>query len=228
MLDFISGEVLLFDKPLYWTSFDLTKRVRGAIKQKLQIKKIKVGHAGTLDPMATGLMLICTGAATKKVEQYQELSKEYIAEIKLGATTPSYDCETEIDKTFETEHITTEKLFEVADEFRGTFEQEPPLFSAKYVKGKRAYEFARKGTDIRLKTNLITIYELEIINFQSPKLTLRVKCSKGTYIRALARDFGVKLNSGAFLTNLKRTAIGGYMLDKAMTFCEFENFLKIM
>ncbi len=228
MLDFISGEVLLFDKPLYWTSFDLVKRVRGAIKHKLQIKKIKVGHAGTLDPMATGMMIICTGLATKKIEKYQELTKEYIANIKFGATTPSFDLETEIDYTFDVDHITAEKLNQVIDEFRGPIEQKPPVFSAKFVNGKRAYEYARKGTEVQLKSNLINIFELEIIDFQSPMLKLRVKCSKGTYIRSLARDLGNKLNSGAHLIELKRTAIGDFSLDKAMTFNEFENFLKYM
>lgn len=228
MLDFITGELLLFDKPLCWTSFDLVKRVRGAILRKLNIKKIKVGHAGTLDPLATGLMIICTGASTKKIEQYQNLTKEYEAEILLGATTPSFDLETKVDQTYDTSHLSDNLVNKAVRQFTGTFKQEPPVFSAKFVNGKRAYEFARKGKNVSLKSNQITIYELEIINFASPILKIRVKCSKGTYIRALARDIGINLQTGAYLRELKRTAIGDFSLSKAMTYNDFEDLLKIL
>ena len=226
MLDFVGGEVLLFDKPQYWTSFDLVKRVRGTILRKLNIKKIKVGHAGTLDPLATGLMIICTGNATKQIEIFQYLPKKYDATFFLGATTPSFDLETEIDKKYNTEHLSDELVYNAINVFKGTFKQKPPDFSAKFINGKRAYEFARKGKEIHLKPSLITIYNLEIVEFNTPILKVIIKCSKGTYIRALARDLGIKLNSGAHLIELKRTGIGEFNLDKAMTFSEFENFLK--
>ncbi|MFO7655768.1 MAG: tRNA pseudouridine(55) synthase TruB [Bacteroidales bacterium] len=226
--DFINGEILLFDKPLYWTSFYLVKKVRGVILKKLNIKKIKVGHAGTLDPLATGLMIICTGAATKTIEQYQNLPKVYEAEIVLGATTPSFDLETEIDQRFEVPDIQNEEMLQLINQFKGTYEQEPPIYSAKFINGKRAYEYARKGTDIQLKKNSITIYNIDIMSFKSPLLKLKVKCSKGTYIRSLARDIGIKLNAGAYLSALKRTEIGDYTINKSLSFNDFENYIKIM
>ncbi|MBN2612076.1 MAG: tRNA pseudouridine(55) synthase TruB [Bacteroidales bacterium] len=226
--DFINGEVLLFDKPLYWTSFDLVKKLRGAILKKLSIKKIKVGHAGTLDPLATGLMIICTGKATKTIDHYQDLAKVYEAEIVLGATTPSFDLETEIDHKYNVPDIQYDELNHLINHFMGTYEQEPPIYSAKLIDGKRAYEYARKGTDIQMKKNTITIYNIDIINFKSPVLKIRVKCSKGTYIRSLARDIGRKLNTGAYLGALKRTEIGDFNIDNSLSINDFENYLKIM
>ena len=228
MLDFKTGELLLFNKPLYWTSFDLVKRVRGAILKKLNIKNIKVGHAGTLDPLATGLMIICTGAYTKRIEQFQNLNKEYEAELMLGASTPSHDLETEIDQRFDITHISKKQLKDLLDTFIGTFEQKPPSFSAKFINGKRAYELARKGRTVELKSNSVSIYNLDMIDYSKPILKIRIKCSKGTYIRALARDIGMKLHAGAHLTALKRTCIGDYTLGKAMTFNEFEKLLNFM
>ena len=228
MLDFKTGELLLFNKPLYWTSFDLVKRVRGAILKKLNIKNIKVGHAGTLDPLATGLMIICTGAYTKRIEQFQNLNKEYEAELMLGASTPSHDLETEIDQRFDITHISKKQLKDLLDTFIGTFEQKPPSFSAKFINGQRAYELARKGRVVELKSNSVSIYNLDMIDYSKPILKIRIKCSKGTYIRALARDIGMKLHAGAHLTALKRTCIGDYTLGKAMTFNEFEKLLNFM
>ena len=228
MLDFKTGELLLFNKPLCWTSFDLVKRVRGGILKKLNIKSIKVGHAGTLDPLATGLMIICTGAYTKRIEQFQNLSKEYEAEVMLGANTPSHDLETEIDQRFDIAHISKKQLKDLLDTFIGTFEQKPPSFSAKFINGQRAYELARKGRVVELKSNSVTIYGLDMIDYSKPILKIRINCSKGTYIRALARDIGIKLHASAHLTALKRTCIGDYTLKKAMTFDEFEKLLNFM
>ena len=228
MLDFKTGELLLFNKPLGWTSFDLVKRVRGVILKKLNIKTINVGHAGTLDPLATGLMIICTGAYTKRIEQFQNLSKEYEAEVMLGANTPSHDLETEIDQRFDIAHISKKQLKDLLDTFVGTFEQKPPSFSAKFINGQRAYELARKGRVVELKSNSVTIYGLDMIDYSKPILKIRINCSKGTYIRALARDIGIKLHAAAHLTALKRTCIGDYTLKKAMTFDEFEKLFNFM
>ena len=228
MLDYITGELLLFNKSLCWTSFDLVKRVRGVILKKLNIKSIKVGHAGTLDPLATGLMIICTGAYTKRIEQFQNLSKEYEAEVMLGASTPSYDLETEINQRFDIAHISKKQLKDLLDTFVGTFEQKPPSFSAKFINGQRAYELARKGKVVELKSNTVSIYSLDMIDYSKPILKIRIKCSKGTYVRAIARDIGIKLHAGAHLTALKRTRIGEYTLEKAMTFDEFEKLLNLM
>jgi tRNA pseudouridine55 synthase len=228
MLDFKTGELLLFNKPLYWTSFDLVKRVRGVILKKMNIKSIKVGHAGTLDPLATGLMIVCTGSFTKRIEQFQNLNKEYEAEIMLGASTPSHDLETQIDRQFDISHISETLLKDLLKTLTGTFEQKPPSFSAKFINGKRAYELARKGKEVELKPNLVSIYSLDMIGYSRPILKIKIKCSKGTYIRALARDIGIKLNAGAHLTALTRTCIGDYTLEKAMTLDDFEKLLKFM
>ena len=213
-MDFIEGEVLYFDKPLYWTSFKLVKLVRNTLSRKLKIKKIKVGHAGTLDPLASGVMIICTGKATKKIESFQYQSKEYIATLHLGATTPSYDQETEIDATYPTEHITRQQVERVLASFVGSIKQVPPSFSACKVEGVRAYELARKGSDVELKAKELVIDEIELLEFSPIEIKIRVVCSKGTYIRALARDIGRALDSGAHLSGLIRTRIGDVTLDR--------------
>lgn len=215
--DFQQGEILLFDKELEWTSFDLVQKVRNKLCRALGIKKLKVGHAGTLDPKATGLMILCTGKATKTIESLQAEEKEYIATLKLGATTPSFDLETEEDEQFSTEHITREFLLEVLGRFTGEQWQVPPVFSAVKVNGKRAYTHARKGEDVKLNAKQIQIPEIELIDFSSNQAVIRVACSKGTYIRALARDIGVALNSGAYLVGLRRTRIGKFHVDEAMS-----------
>ena len=213
-MDFIEGEVLYFDKPLYWTSFKLVKLVRNTLSRKLKIKKIKVGHAGPLDPLASGVMIICTGKATKKIESFQYQSKEYIATLHLGATTPSFDQETEIDATYPTEHITRQQVERVLASFVGSIKQVPPSFSACKVEGVRAYELARKGSDVELKAKELVIDEIELLEFSPIEIKIRVVCSKGTYIRALARDIGRALDSGAHLSGLIRTRIGDVTLDR--------------
>lgn len=225
--NFVEGEVLLFDKPLNWTSFDLVRKVRATIKRYLNTKKIKVGHAGTLDPRATGLLIICTGKKTKTIEKFQSFEKEYIAELQLGATTPSYDRETKIDKEYPYEHITKQLIEEVLAGFIGVQEQIPPVFSAKRVNGQRAYKNARKGIELEIKPSIIEIKEIEILKFDLPKLIIRVKCGKGTYIRALARDIGIMLNSGAFLTALRRTKIGDLTVEDALSVNSFKEKLDI-
>lgn len=216
-MDFISGEIIGIDKPLKWTSFDAVKRVRGAIQRRLRVKKFKVGHAGTLDPLATGVLIICTGRATQKIEQLQNGTKEYIAELTLGATTPSFDLETEVDATFPWEHVTMEQIESVLPSFRGRVMQVPPIFSAVKVDGKRAYKLARKGKEVELKAKPLEISELEVISFNGNKLTLRIVCSKGTYIRALARDIGESLDSGAYLSSLRRTRVGDIKVENCLS-----------
>lgn len=216
-MDFISGEIIGIDKPYRWTSFDAVKRVRGAIQRRLGAKKFKVGHAGTLDPLATGVLIICTGKATRRIEELQSGVKEYIAELTLGATTPSYDLETEIDQTYPWEHITLELIQKVLPRFTGEVMQVPPIYSAVKVDGKRAYNLARKGKDVELKAKPLRIDEIEVAEFEGNKLTLRVVCSKGTYIRALARDIGEALGSGAHLSALRRTRVGEISIDKSIT-----------
>lgn len=216
-MNFISGEIIIIDKPLGWTSFDAVKRLRGAIQRRLNVRKFKVGHAGTLDPLATGVLIVCTGRATKRITELQEGMKEYVAEVKFGATTPSYDLEKEIDATYPWEHITRERIEEVLPRFIGHVMQVPPVFSAVKVDGKRAYNYARKGKEVEIKAKPLEIKELEVLNWEAPKLTLRVLCSKGTYIRALARDLGEAMNSGAHLTALRRTRVGDYTIDDAMS-----------
>lgn len=216
-MNFISGEIIGIDKPLGWTSFDAVKRIRGAIQRRMHVKKFKVGHAGTLDPLATGVLIICTGRATRRISALQEGMKEYVAEITLGATTPSFDLETKIDATYPYEHVTREIVESVLPRFTGHVMQVPPVFSAVKIDGKRAYSFARKGKDVELKAKSLEIREIEILNFESPVLTLRILCSKGTYIRALARDLGEALDTGAHLTALRRTRVGDITIDNCWT-----------
>ncbi len=216
-MDYISGEILVIDKPYRWTSFDAVKRLRGAVQRRLNAKRFKVGHAGTLDPLATGVLLVCTGRATKRIAELQEGMKEYVAEITFGATTPSYDLEKEIDATYPWEHITPELIAETLPKFQGHLMQVPPVFSAVKVDGKRAYNYARKGKEVEIKAKPLEIKELEVLSWEAPKLTLRVLCSKGTYIRALARDLGEAMNSGAHLTALRRTRVGDYTINDAMS-----------
>lgn len=215
-MNFIDGEVLYFDKPLHWTSFQLVNRIRYRISRELGVKKIKVGHAGTLDPLATGVMIICTGKATKRIEEFQYQTKEYIATIQLGSTTPSFDLETEVDNTYPTEHITRELVEETLQKFIGSIEQIPPAYSACKVDGKRAYELARKGQEVELKAKLLVIDEIELLRCDLPVIEVRVVCSKGTYIRALARDIGQALGSGGHLIGLCRTRIGDITLDQCL------------
>jgi tRNA pseudouridine55 synthase len=224
--DFINGEVLLFDKPYRWTSFDLVGKVRNFLSRELKVKKLKVGHAGTLDPLATGLMVLCTGKATKQVDSLQAQEKEYIATLKLGATTPSFDCETAEDQWFNTDHINIELFSEKLREFQGSIEQVPPSFSAVKINGKRAYKHARAGRDPELKPKTIVIRNIELLSFTMPEAILSVTCSKGTYIRALARDIGIVLGSGAYLTALRRTRIGDFYVENAMTFEKFREKFK--
>lgn len=216
-MDFISGEIIGIDKPYGWTSFDAVKRIRGAIQRRLHIKKFKVGHAGTLDPLATGVLIVCTGRATRRIEGLQNGSKEYIATLELGATTPSFDLEKEIDARYPYEHITREMVDEVLPTFTGKILQVPPVFSAVKVDGKRAYTLARKGEAPELKAKPLEITELEVLRFEPPLLEIRIVCSKGTYIRALARDIGKSLGSGAHLTALKRTRVGEITLASCVT-----------
>lgn len=215
--DFKNGQVLLIDKPLTWTSFQAVNKIRWHIKKRFNIKKIKVGHAGTLDPLATGLLIICTGKQTKEINTYQGQIKEYTGTFTLGATTPSYDLETEINRTFPTEHITSEILKETTQKFIGDIQQIPPIFSAIKKDGKRLYELARKGEETEIKARIVTIKEFEITNIDFPKVDFRVICSKGTYIRSLAYDFGVALNSGAHLSALRRTKIGNFSVNDAIS-----------
>ena len=216
-MDLISGEIIGIDKPLGWTSFDAVKRLRGAIQRRLNLRKFKVGHAGTLDPLATGVLIICTGRSTREIERLQSGSKEYIADIQLGATTPSFDLETEIDARYPWEHISRESVEEVLPRFRGKVMQVPPVFSAVKVDGKRAYKFARKGEEVELKPKSLEISELEILSFEPPLLRLRIVCSKGTYIRALARDIGQSLESGAHLVALRRTRVGEMTIERCLS-----------
>jgi len=216
-MDFIGGEVLCIDKPLGWTSFDAVKRLRGALSRRLGLKKIKVGHEGTLEPLATGVMIICTGRATKRIDELQARVKEYIATIALGATTPSFDLETEIDATYPTAHITEELVREVLGRFIGSIEQIPPAYSACKIDGHRAYDLARKGREVQLKAKTLVIDEIELLSFSPEEITIRTLCSKGTYIRALARDIGQALDSGAHLTALRRTRVGDITIDDCLS-----------
>lgn len=215
-MNFLEGEVLYFDKPLYWTSFKLVKIVRTRISRKLKIKKIKVGHAGTLDPLASGVMIICTGKATKLIESFQYQTKEYVATLQLGATTPSFDRETEIDGVYPTEHITREGVETVLRQFVGSIQQVPPVYSACKIDGRRADDFAHKGEDVELKAKELVIDEIELLEYQSDIIKIRVVCSKGTYIRALARDIGQALDSGAHLIGLVRTRVGDVRLEDCL------------
>ncbi len=216
-MNFIEGEILYIDKPLEWTSFDAVKRVRSALTRRMHVKNLKVGHAGTLDPLATGVIIVCTGRATKRIEELQAGVKEYVATIALGATTPSFDLETAIDATYPTAHITRELTEEVLGRFRGRIEQVPPAYSACKVDGHRAYDLARKGKDVDLKAKILVIDELELLSFSPEAITVRVVCSKGTYIRALARDIGAALGSGGHLTALRRTRVGDVSVDDCLS-----------
>ncbi|MGL4851781.1 MAG: tRNA pseudouridine(55) synthase TruB [Phocaeicola sp.] len=224
-MNFKEGEVLYFDKPLQWTSFAVVNKIRYQLCRKLEVKKLKVGHAGTLDPLATGVMILCTGKATKRIEEFQYQTKEYIATLQLGATTPSFDLEKEIDATYPTEHITKELVEETLKRFIGSIEQVPPAFSACKIDGERAYELARKGEEVKLKAKTLVIDEIELLECNLPEIKIRVVCSKGTYIRALARDIGEALESGAHLTGLIRTRVGEITLDKCMAVEEFQEWL---
>lgn len=213
--DYRTGKVILIDKPLTWTSFDVVNKVRWHLTRALKIKKIKVGHAGTLDPLATGLLILCTGQSTKMIEAIQDAPKTYVAEIALGATTPSYDLETEIDQTYETKHITEELVKTTIAKFIGEQEQTPPIFSAKKINGKPAYSYARKQVSIEMKTKRITFHSITLEKYEPNNLLIRINCSKGTYIRSFAYDLGIALNSGAYLKGLRRTEIGGFNIDDA-------------
>ncbi|MGL5958698.1 MAG: tRNA pseudouridine(55) synthase TruB [Phocaeicola sp.] len=225
-MNFKEGEILYFDKPLHWTSFAVVNKIRYQLCRKLNVKKLKVGHAGTLDPLATGVMILCTGKATKRIEEFQYQTKEYIATLQLGATTPSFDLEKEIDATYPTEHITKELVEATLKNFIGSIEQVPPAFSACKIDGERAYELARKGKEVKLKAKTLVIDEIELLAYSLPEVKIRVVCSKGTYIRALARDIGEALQSGAHLTGLIRTRVGEITLDKCMAVEEFQEWLE--
>jgi len=222
---FHNGKLLLFDKPLGWTSFDLVNKIRNIIEKEYKLKRLslKVGHAGTLDPLATGLMLICTGKMTKQIDTYQGQPKTYTGTFTLGGSTVSFDLEKEVDTTYPIEHITDAMIQEVAKTFVGTHDQEPPIFSAKKIDGERAYTIARRGDEVKVKTARIEIMSFEVTRIELPEVDFNVECSKGTYIRSLARDFGVALKSGAYLSSLRRTKIGNYTVDDALSIDTFES-----
>ena len=221
------GELLLIDKPLEWTSFQVVNKIRWALKRKFNIKKLKVGHAGTLDPLATGLLIICTGKMTKKISEFQDLDKTYIGTITLGATTPSFDLETPINKRFPLKHLNNEKIMEAKKNFIGTINQYPPIFSAIKKKGKRLYEFARIGKKIDIQSRKVVIYNLEFSKINLPDLNFKLKCSKGTYIRSLANDFGKSIDSGGYLSSLRRTAVGSFKIKNSIQLQEFIEKLKL-
>ncbi|MAO10626.1 MAG: tRNA pseudouridine(55) synthase TruB [Flavobacteriaceae bacterium] len=224
--EFKDGQVLLIDKPLNWTSFQVVNKVRWLIKQRFGLKKIKVGHAGTLDPLATGLLILCTGKFTKKIETFQAQEKEYTGTFTLGATTPSYDLETEIDQTFDISEITSEEIKNATEQFTGEIQQQPPAFSALKKEGKRLYEYARAGEKVEIPTRTVHISAFEITRIELPEVDFRVACSKGTYIRSLAHDFGKALDNGAHLSALRRTKIGDFSVENATTIEVFEQSLQ--
>ncbi|MCG8575642.1 MAG: tRNA pseudouridine(55) synthase TruB [Flavobacteriales bacterium] len=219
--DFVAGEVLLVNKPLHWTSFDVVNKLRYTIKHRLGLKKIKVGHAGTLDPLADGLLIICTGKKTKEIEGFMGLTKVYSGTITLGATTPSYDLETEIDQTFSIDSLTEEQVQKAAQEMVGEMDQYPPIFSAKKVAGKKAYDFARKGQEVELKPKRITINQFDLPQIKLPEANFIIECSKGTYIRSIAHDLGKSLNNGGHLSALRREKIGEFSLAEARSLEEW-------
>ena len=221
--DFKNGQVLLIDKPLEWTSFQVVNKLRGTIKKQFNLRKIKVGHAGTLDPLATGLLIICTGKFTKRIDEFQAQIKEYTGTFTIGSTTPSYDLETEINEHFITEHLTDELIKNTTKLFIGEIEQKPPIFSAIKKDGKRLYELARAGETTEIKSRKVTISKFDIIKIDLPKIEFKVVCSKGTYIRSLANDFGKALHSGAHLSSLRRTKIGNYSVKDAHSIDMFLN-----
>ncbi|MBO5807088.1 MAG: tRNA pseudouridine(55) synthase TruB [Bacteroidaceae bacterium] len=225
-MDFIAGEIIPIYKPYTWTSFQIVNKIRYHLTRMHKVKRFKVGHAGTLDPLATGVLLLCTGKATKRIEELQAQTKEYVAELMLGATTPSFDMEHPVDATFPYEHITEEAVREVLKQFVGNIAQRPPLFSACKVDGKRAYDLARGGSDMQLAPKQIRIDGIELLEFNLPKIKIRVTCGKGTYIRSLARDIGEALNSGAYLTALERTRIGEYRLETCINPEAFPEWLE--
>lgn len=223
--DFINGQVLLIDKPLNWTSFDVVNFLRSFIRKIYNIKKIKVGHAGTLDPLATGLLIICTGKKTKEIDSYQGMDKVYVGSMVLGATTPSYDLETKPDQFFDYGHITEEQLSEAKKQFIGEIEQTPPIYSAVKIDGKRAFDYARKNAEVKIKSRKVTINDFSLLNIDLPNIDFSVNCSKGTYIRSLANDFGKSLNNGAYLSALRRTQIGEYKVSNAFTIETFKKMI---
>ena len=226
-INFPEGYVALIDKPLEWTSTDVVRKINYILRHK-GYRKIKVGHAGTLDPLATGVLLICIGKATKRVNELQAQEKEYIAQVELGATTPSYDMEHPIDKHYPTEHITREAIERVLDSLCGERFQTPPIYSAKKVDGVRAYELARAGEQVEVRKALVNIYSIEILSFEMPRLIIKVRCSKGTYIRSLASEIGQALDSGAYLSGLRRTQSGGYRVEKGWKLEEFIEKLNLI
>ena len=221
MIDYIEGHTLLINKPLRWTSFDVVKKIRNTLRTALQLKKIKVGHAGTLDPLADGLLIVCTGKFTKRINEFQAQEKEYTAEFTLGATTPSFDLETEVNETFDYNHITEDMLKITTESLTGNIMQTPPIYSAIKQDGKRLYEHARKGEDVKIKERMVHVSKFEILKVEMPKVYVRIVCSKGTYIRSLAQTFGKNLNSGAHLSQLTRTRIGKFELSQAIDIQEF-------
>lgn len=223
--DFLEGKLLLIDKFKEWTSFDVVNKIRSQIKYKRNIQKIKVGHAGTLDPLATGLLIVCTGKKTKELHTFQSEEKEYIADIKIGETTPSFDLETEVDKRFPIDNLSEDTVRKTIQSFEGDYDQMPPVYSAKRVDGKRAYKSARKGKSFELKASKVSIRHIEILEMNLPVVQIKVICSKGTYIRALARDIGEAMENGAHLIDLRRTKIGKFSVDEAITVEQFENLL---
>ena len=225
-MDFVAGEIIPIYKPYTWTSFQIVNKVRYHLSRKYGIKRFKVGHAGTLDPLATGVLLLCTGKATKKIEELQKHTKEYVAEITLGATTPSFDMEHPVDATYPYEHITEDMVREVLQQFTGEIAQRPPLFSACKVDGKRAYDLARKGSDMQLEPKKIRIDDIELLEYDLPRIKIKVTCGKGTYIRSLARDIGEALQSGGYLSDLTRTRIGEFKLEDCITPDAFQEWLE--
>lgn len=224
--EYQNGQVLLIDKPLTWTSFQVVNKLRWEIRQRFNIKKIKVGHAGTLDPLATGLLIICTGKQTKQIDTYQGQVKEYTGTFTVGGTTPSYDLETDVEETFPTAHITEELLHKTTEQFTGEIQQKPPIFSAIKKDGKRLYELARKGETTEIKERTVMVSKFEITKINIPEVEFRIICSKGTYIRSIAFDYGKALNSGAHLSALRRTKIGDFSVDDALSVEEFIETLK--
>ena len=224
--EFLNGKVLLFNKPMYWTSYDLVNKIKAILKHSLGLKKIRIGHAGTLDPLASGLMLICTGKETRNIEKYQSQPKAYEARITLGATTPSYDLETEVSEKYPTDHIDRLAIIKTLASFKGIQNQKPPAYSARFKGGVRAYKLARRGEQVELTPREVNIHSIELKSITMPVIEIRVLCSKGTYIRSLARDIGERLNSGAYLSGLVRTAIGDFLLEDALSIEEFQrNFI---
>ena len=215
--EFLNGKVIIIDKPLNWTSFQVVNKIRWAIRQKFNLKKIKVGHAGTLDPLATGLLILCTGKMTKNINEYQAENKEYTGTITLGATTPSYDLETEIDQSYPTEHITETMIHKATESFKGLIQQKPPIYSAIKKDGVRLYELARKGEQTEIKSREVEIVDFDITNIDFPNVQFRIVCSKGTYIRSIANDFGQELQSGSHLSSLRRTKSGNFDLTTALS-----------